>query len=84
MIQEYWTIHFRSQIEGVEASAKLSKLNGHKLEQFDIQTEKQQESALTEITKNTNLSVTVHNVAKNQELDGPPLHLQLRRYNKTE
>ncbi|MAW33405.1 MAG: DNA topoisomerase I [Proteobacteria bacterium] len=62
--KEYWTIHFKSQIEGLEMSAKLSKLNGHKLEQFDIPTEKQQESALTEITKNTNLTVTVHNVAK--------------------
>lgn len=69
--QEYWTIHAALAEDQQLITARLTHLHGEKVEQFDINNEKQSTAVCKELTKAANGKCKVDKVTKKQRKRNP-------------
>ncbi len=70
--QEYWSLHFDSEIDKKPFSAKLTTYRGKKLGQFDIKDENTHKEFVSSIEEKCKESVTVFKVLKKPKSRKPP------------
>ena len=69
--REYWSLHVDLSKTGQSFTARLSQLNGHKLDQFEVNTDKAHQDVLSQLTSCIEDGVTVKKIEKKRKLRYP-------------